>query len=106
MKPKNITLNHIGYTVLLKNINKAPKELLDQIVGCVSCVEEIDKHSSAIWINLPIRKIDIPVLGHEIVHVLQNIAMQKNIDFKTETEHFGYMYQYIMASFLDMEYEV
>ena len=106
MKHKKIILNHIGYTVMLKDINKAPKELLEQVVGCVSCVEEIDKHSSVIWIKLPIRKIDIPVLGHEIVHVLQNIAIQKNIDFKQETEHFGYMYQYIISSFLDMKYDV
>ena len=106
MKTKKVIINHLGYTVLLEDINKAPKELLEQIVGCVSCVEEIDRNSSAIWIKLPLRKIDIPVLGHEIVHVLQNIAIQRNIDFKQETEHFGYMYQYIIASFLDMEYEI
>ncbi len=45
------------------------------------------------------------VIAHEIIHVLQNIADDRGMDFVSETEHFGYLMQYILGKILGYEWK-
>jgi len=97
---KTILIPHLHYKVFIK---KPTKE--KPFENAVAWVESNGFYSCTLYINQPIKQKDIPTLAHELVHVLQFIALERNIDFKLEHEHFGYLMNYMMNIILGYEYE-
>ena len=96
--PKEIYLPHINYTVRVRQFKKAPQ----QLPNARAYVESLDDHSCTLYIENKPHPCD---LAHEVVHVLQFIALSRNMDFKLEQEHFGYMMQYIMGQVLGEKWQ-
>jgi len=95
-----IIINHIGYVVLIKK----PEQYKGAYVlkNVVAMTQRDNKNQSTIYIKKPIK--DTATLAHEIVHVLQNIADDRNISFVEEQEHFGYLMQYLMNEVTGYKY--
>lgn len=104
VKMKKAYLPHLHYSVFLKEKNKAKEKakiMLDS--GCVAVTENRDRYSSVIYMDLPLKKKDLPTLGHELIHVLQNICDLRHIDFVSEQENIAYMFQYLFCEFTGYE---
>lgn len=103
---KKIYIPHLFYTVYICDKSKATgrvkKYLKDENMN--ACREISGSHASRIWIKMPIKPVEVPTLAHEIVHVLQHIAKERDIDFKDEEEHFAYLMQYILNEALNYEF--
>jgi hypothetical protein len=41
-----------------------------------------------------------------LIHVLQFICVDRNMDFTVETEHMGYLMHYLMGQVLGFEYDI
>jgi len=41
--------------------------------------------------------------AHEVIHVIQNICIDRHINFTKETEHMGYLMQYILAKVIGVD---
>ena len=84
-----IYLPHLNYTVEVK-LFKTPPESLE---NALAYVQSNGQHSCSLYIGKTYKPAD---LAHELIHVLQFIALARNIDFKLEQEHFGYLMHYLM----------
>ena len=96
-----ININHLGYVVYIKERSK--------FVGdntSVAIAQQDTKDQSTIFIELPIRKINLSILAHEITHVLQYICESRGIDFKEEKEHMAYIMQYIFNEVCGYKYKM
>jgi len=98
-----IKIPHLGYTVNVRQIKKIPAYLTSRNVHAY--VQKEDSNSCTIYLNLK-KKIEAGDLAHELIHVLQYICHDRNIDFNTETEHMGYLMHYLMGRCMGMEYDV
>jgi hypothetical protein len=94
-----IKIPHLGYTVHVKDIAKTPYG------DAVSYVLRIDNKSCEVYLKKNLKRIDTPVVAHELVHVLQLICEPMNIDFDLEKEHMGYLMQYMMNEILEYDYK-
>lgn len=90
VKYGTIELPHINYKVIIKPFVKAP----EGIENALNYTTHDSEHQCTIYTKKETISAD---LAHEIVHVLQFIALDRNMDFKLEQEHFGYMMQHIMG---------
>lgn len=84
---KKIFLPHINYTVTVKEFKK-----LEGFVPTKAYTEYIDSRNCIL--HLP-KNIQGSMLCHEIVHVLQFICKARNMEFTLESEHMGYISQYL-----------
>jgi hypothetical protein len=101
---KKIHIPHLSYTLYIcdkKNAKGYAKEYLKKMHACR---EIIDHKSSKIWIKIPIKPLEFPTLAHEVVHVLQHIAKEKDMVFEKEEEHFAYLMHYILNEVLGYEF--
>lgn len=96
-----IYLPHIHYTVLVKDISLYRG---DPERGNAFCVR-VDKNTSEVFIKTPVKVTDFPTLGHELVHVLKNICDDRNMNFLEETEHMGYVMQYLLCQVMGLKYQ-
>ena len=86
-----IYIPHLNYTVYVKTFVTPPP----QIANAQAWVKRNDMHSCTFFKK---KGKGIPAdIAHELVHVLQFICIDRNIDFCTETEHMGYLMKYIMG---------
>lgn len=90
---KDIYLPHINYTVRVRDLRPAPKE----IAAAKAWIRRNDRHSCTIY--LPKNETSCGV-AHELVHALQYICADRHIDFTAEMEHMAYLMQYLMARIL------
>lgn len=67
--------------------------------------EKNSPHMSTIYMDTPIKRVDIPSLAHEVTHVLQYICESRGIEFEKEQEHMAYIMGYIMSKILGTEYD-
>lgn len=63
-------------------------------------VHHADDWNSVIYCN----KITPSIAAHEVTHVLQHICAVRYIDFIRETEHMGYLSQYLVMRILDSQW--
>lgn len=92
-----IYLPHLNYTIFVKPFKKAPDVMPNALTYC----ERINNKSCNIYVS----KKNIPGdLAHELVHVLQFICIDRNIDFTSETEHMGYLMHYLMGQIMGYEW--
>lgn len=94
-KEMKIYLPHINYTVTVKQLKNPPEELLH----CQAYAESIDKNNCIVYLDLK-KKINAGDLAHELVHVLQFICLNRNINFTLEQEHMAYIMHYLMGKIL------
>ena len=69
--------------------------------NALAYVENIDNNSCAIFLG---KKDSSGDIAHELVHVLQFICLARNIDFRLEKEHMGYIMHYLMGRILGNEW--
>lgn len=95
-----IYIPHLHYTVYVRKFKKPP----DGVPNAQAFARNIDDHSCEIF--LPKREKQSPGdVAHELIHVLQFIALSRNLDFKLEQEHFGYLMHYLMGKVLGFSYK-
>lgn len=99
MKKKKILIPHIHYTVTVICGGKAPVDLQNALAWAVSD----GKYGCRVY--LPKGRILAGDLAHELIHVLQFIALERNIDFTMEREHFGYLMHWLMGEIGGRKYE-
>ena len=100
-----IKIPHLEYTVYLKDVKQAKGQIAESLKLLQAGTTHESTKSSTIWIKLPITFMESPTLGHEIIHVLQNICRERNIDFILEEEHVAYLFHYIMNECLGYKYK-
>jgi hypothetical protein len=101
-----ILIPHLFYTIEVKDKKLAKgkvKRYLEE-GDFYACYEAINKNNSKIWIKLPVKPTEVPTLVHEIIHCLQHLSRERDIDFKSEEEHFAYLTQYILNQILGYEF--
>lgn len=71
--------------------------------GVPACAwaRHVDRHNSILY--LP-KRPSPGVVSHEVTHVLQHICDVRSIDFVRETEHMGYLSQYLVGRILGYEW--
>jgi len=105
-KDKKIIIQHLAYTVEIKDSKKAKGEVKEFLHKYVACSQEIDRHKTIIWVQFPIIESEIPTILHELIHALQNICKWHAIDFVEETEHVAYIYHYMVNEALGYKYDL
>ncbi len=96
---KKIYLPHINYTIELKEAKNPPEE----VPNAKNWVTSYGQKGCAMYID---KKPNPADLAHEVTHVLQFICLNRNIDFKLEQEHMGYLMQYIMGEILGYKWNL
>jgi hypothetical protein len=100
-----IKIPNIFYEIEVKDTKNCPNQIKDFLAdGYLSCVTK-SKNRSTIWIKHPIKTTDIPTLGHEIIHCLQNISERRDMSFIREQEFFAYTFQYLLNEILGYEFK-
>jgi len=84
----DIRLPHLGYTVRIRG----PKPHPD---GKPSAAWITRDNADRCTIYLP-NKLTPGMVSHELVHALQYICEDRNMEFLTESEHTAYLMQYMM----------
>ena len=95
-----IDLPHINYKIHVKEYKSPP----DSIPNALAYVKRNDMYSCTIFIKKGQRKV-APDLAHELIHVMQFICLDRNIDFCTETEHMGYTMHYLLGKIMGYKWE-
>lgn len=96
----DIKIKHLGYTVRVrprKAHTTSPNWML-------YVTERTDENTATIYANSPIKTSDIPSIVHEIIHALQFLSADRDIQFTQEQEHFAYLAQHILNEILDYKY--
>lgn len=91
---------HLNYLV---NVKKVPAE--KPVYNAVSWVQWVKDGEVDVYIKTPVTKTDSSLLAHELIHVLQNIAEDRNIDFLKEGEHMGYLMQWLHGEIMGSKWK-
>jgi len=91
-----IQIPHINYTVTIKDINKTNKINIFKNKP-TGLAEQVDKNNAIIYLPKKISHYHHGIVGHEIIHVLQFIAEDRNMNFILEQEHFAYIFMYLFG---------
>ena len=97
-----IEIPHLNYKIVY-GVN--PKEFIKKQSGAVMFAEDTNKNTGAIIFRKNPDNLDSAAVAHEIVHVLQFLCKRRNIEMEEETEHMGYLMQYIFNEIYNREYE-
>lgn len=93
-----IYIHHLHYTVNIKRLKIVPND----IPNAKRYVWKVDNNTSDMYLPEKNTPTDI---AHELIHVLQNICASRNMEFTEETEHMGYLMQWLMGKILGYEYK-
>ena len=96
MKYHTIVIPHLNYVVVVENKKK------DDRPQAYAYTERVYDGESRICIPLPVGKIRASRLLHEIIHVLQNICHDRNIDFYEEAEHTAYIGDWLFQEIIKL----
>lgn len=96
-----ILIPHIGYTLIIKK-RSAYKEPHPASYLC----EKTNTNTTTLFIDLPLERKNYASLAHELVHVLQNICIDRHMVFENETEHMAYIMQFLWNKIMGFEYDV
>lgn len=102
-KTYEISIPHLGYKVLY-GVNL--KEFVDRQSKSHMFAENTNKSTATIVFRGTPNDLQSGAVAHEIMHVLQFMCRRRNIVMEDETEHMGYLMQYIFNEIYDREYEV
>lgn len=91
-----IYIPHLDYTIITK-----PFKAHSAVPNAQAYVERIDDRTSYLYLQ---KKNTPPGLAHEVVHILQNICADRDMNFIIESEHMAYLMQYILGELLGYEW--
>lgn len=91
-----IYIPHLHYTILTK-----PFKRHERVPNARAYVERIDRNT--VYIYLPKKNL-AGDLAHEVVHILQYICSDRDMDFVQEQEHMGYLMHYILGRIMGHEW--
>lgn len=91
---KNILIPHLGFLIEVRPIPKNHDAYASTFIYRDKCKLVLPKGCPA------------SAVAHELIHVLQELCKQRNIDFKEEGEHMGYIMQWLMEEILDGKYRI
>lgn len=94
--PQTIFIPHLKYQIKVKQIplpSKRPAGM--ESVGAYTTF--YDDQNCTIF--LP-KRPPIRVIAHEVVHILRQMCIERNMDFTQESEHMAYVMQYILGKIL------
>ena len=94
---KNILIPHLNYMVYVRPLVPDPKEPETE-----AYVDLESRHHCVMYLK---RKCLPPTVAHEITHVLQHLCETRSMRFTEESEHMGYLMQYLMQQILGYEFE-
>lgn len=100
-----IYLPHINYTVTIKDIDKSSKITKLFKNKPFGMAEQVDMNNAILYLPKKIHTYQHTTVGHEIIHVLQYIAEDRNMNFLLEHEHFAYLFSYIFNKILGYEFK-
>ena len=86
-----IKIEHLDYTITVKD----PKSYKGE-KDFVAMVVPNDFYGCTLYIKRPVEKRHLSTLAHELMHVLQFVAEERDIDMSSEKEHFGYLMEWLM----------
>lgn len=86
-----IYLPHIDYEVVVKH-RTSYKTAHSGIWLC----ERTDVDSSTLFIEIPKKPHEYGMLAHEVMHVIENICIDRGMVLEEEKESMAYCVQYIM----------
>ena len=101
-KTVEISLDHLFYRI---EVSFNSKDFLNER-GIECATEYIENGHIKLHFRSKPKYIDFPSVAHEVVHCLQWIAKDRNIEFIKEEEHFAYLMQYILNRILNLEYRL
>lgn len=110
MKKRILKVNKV-YTVLIPHLNFKvvygvnPKEFTGRQEGSLMFVENTNKNQATILFRKTPTDLESGTVAHEVMHALQFMCRRRNICMEDETEHMGYLMQYIFNEIYNRKYE-
>jgi len=99
---KNVVeIPHLNYKILH---GVCVKEFTGRQEKSFAFTENSTKNTAAIIFRKKPTVLESGTVAHEILHALQFICRRRNIVMEDETEHMGYLMQYIFNEIYDREY--
>lgn len=98
-----VDIPHLNYKVYY---GISSKEFTGRQEKSFAFAENTNKDVATIIFRKQPTTLDSATIAHEIVHVLQFICRRRNIIMEDETEHMGYLMQYIFNEIYDRKYSV
>lgn len=96
---KKIYIPHLNYTITIKEAKNPPEELFN----AVNWVESQGQYGCTMYLD---KKPHPGDLSHELIHVLQFICLNRNMNFMTEHEHMGYLMHWLMGEILGYKWNI
>lgn len=97
---KKIIIPHLGYRINVKKFKPSPT-----LENAIAWVHSINSNECDIYLQGTSKQY-YATIAHEVVHILQFICLNRNIDFTLEHEHMGYLMQYILNEITDYKYDI
>lgn len=97
---KDIYIPHLNYTVRVREAKNAPEGLVNALAWVIS----EGQHECTLYLEKG--KPHAGDVAHEIIHILQFICLNRNIDFKLEFEHMGYLMQWLLGQVMEWEWKL
>jgi hypothetical protein len=91
-----IKIPHLNYVVVVEDKKKEDRP------NAYAYCERVFDGESRICIPLPVGMKRSSRLLHEIIHVLQNICHDRNIDFYEEAEHTAYIGDWLFQEIIKL----
>ena len=104
-KSIKIKIPHLKYTVFILDKSKAVGITKEYLKTRNACAVRVNNTTATVFIKMPVKQLQFPLLVHELVHVLQYIARDRDMDFIQEQEHFAYIMHYILNQVLGYEFQ-
>lgn len=102
-KTNVIEIPHLGYKVYFGVLTK---EFTGRHEKSLMMAEDTNKNAATIIFKKKPTALEAGTVAHEITHVLQYLCRRRNITMENETEHMGYLMQYIFNGIYDCEYNI
>ena len=96
-----IEIPHLNYKILY---GVCLKEFTGRHEKSLAITENSTKNTATILFRKKPDTLNSSVVAHEIMHALQYICRRRNIVMEDETEHMGYLMQFIFNEIYDREY--
>lgn len=100
-KTNVVDISHLGYKVYFGVLNK---EFTGRHENSKMMAENTNKNVGTILFRKKPTVLESGMVAHEIIHILQYLCRRRNIIMEDETEHMGYLMQYIFNEIYDREY--
>lgn len=96
-----IELPHLNYSIFYGVLKK---EFTGRHEKSLAITENSNKNSATILFKKKPTDLEAGMVAHEIVHALQFMCRRRNIVMEDETEHMGYLMQFIFNEIYNRKY--